>query len=111
VIDQVALLRLGELPKAVTDQVHLISRSADLTLGAMPRVTRMRAMSAVWVELTRLNKESGLVHRRLVAEVASTARDFQGLYRLDAVADGLRRTMCAFEDVAHVLETIVVKES
>jgi len=111
VIDQVALFGMGALPGGVTEQVVLIGRAADLTFDAVPRLGRVRAMSQVWIEMTRLVKQSGEVHRRLVAGLlVPTAEDDVALERLLRVADGVAAVMAAYEHVADVLEQIVVKE-
>ena len=110
VVDQVALFGMGVLPGGVTDQVVLIGRAADLTLEAMPRLGRVRAMSQVWIEMMRLVKQSGEVHRQLIASLLVPTTDDVALERLLRVADGVAAAMAAYEHVGDVLEQIVVKE-
>jgi uncharacterized protein Yka (UPF0111/DUF47 family) len=110
-IDQVTLFGLGELPAGATDQVQLLSRAADLTREVMPQLNRLRAVSEVWIELTRLRKQAGQQHRRMLTDLTAGAHDQVVLLRLTIVAQGLEDVAQGFEDVAHALETIVVKET
>lgn len=111
VVDQVTLFHLGELPQGATDQVQLLSRAADLTSQVMPQLPRMRAVSEVWIELTRLRKQAGQQHRRLLTDLTAGVGDPAVLARLTIVAQGLEDVAQGFEDVAHALETVVVKET
>lgn len=110
-IDQTTLFGLGELPTGATDQVQLLSRAADLTREVMPQLNRMRAVSEVWIELTRLRKQAGRQHRRMLADLTAGPYDQVVLMRLTIVAQGLDEAAQGFEDIAYALETIVVKET
>jgi uncharacterized protein Yka (UPF0111/DUF47 family) len=111
VVDLVTLFDLGPLPDPITDQVELVVRAADLTVEAMPLLGRMKAMSQMWLELTRVRAQAGETHRRILAELTTSTPDPAALTRLLAVTRGLDDVVQAFEDVAYVLEQIVVKES
>ncbi len=110
VADQLTLFRMGPLPSGVTEQVHSITRVADAARTAVPQLTQLPAMSDSWVEITRLRKQAGAVHRRLIADLCGSGTDVISLTRLVTVANGLEQTVQAFEDVAQILERIVVKE-
>lgn len=110
-VDQITLFQLGVLPSGVTEQVVLVGRAADLTLEAMPRLGRLRTLSQVWIEMARLGKQSGELHRRLVAATITThAEDAATMQRLLRTIDALHQTVRAYEAVADVLEQIVVKD-
>jgi uncharacterized protein Yka (UPF0111/DUF47 family) len=91
--------------------VQLLSRAADLTREVMPQLNRMRAVSEVWIELTRLRKQAGRQHRRMLADLTAGPYDQVVLMRLTIVAQGLEEAAQGFEDIAYALETIVVKET
>jgi uncharacterized protein Yka (UPF0111/DUF47 family) len=110
-IDQATLFGLGQLPAEATDQVQLLARAADLTRDVMPQLNRMRALSEVWIELTRLRKQAGTLHRRMLTDLTAAGADPARLMRLSIVAQALQDVAQGFEDVAHALETIVVKET
>lgn len=110
VADEIVLFRLGELPTETAQCVQLVVRAADVTAVAIPRLARPRTLADPWLELTRLGKQAGQAHRRLLAEVTTTTSDPAALVHLSSVAQSLRRVVEAFEDVATALQTVVVKE-
>jgi hypothetical protein len=85
--------------------------AADVTAEAIPALTRPRYLADPWLELTRLGKQGGQTHRRLLAEITSTVKDPATMVRLTSVAQSLRRVVEAFEDVAHAVQTVAVKEA
>ena len=90
-----------------------IQRAFNGTVARVSNVllSRMRAVSEVWIELTRLRKQAGQLHRRMLTDLTAGAADPVVLLRLTVVAQGLEAVAQAFEDIAHALETIVVKET
>lgn len=110
VADEIVRFHLGEVPAGVSELVQLVVRAADVTAEAVPRLARPRGLNDPWIELTRLGKQAGQAHRRLIADVTLTTVDPSSLVRLTAVAQSLRRVFDAFEDVAHALQTVAVKE-
>lgn len=109
--DELALFRLGELPAGAPDLVQLVVRAADVTAQAMPRLGQPSTLVEPWLELVRLGKQSGQVHRRLLADITAATTDAALLTRHVAVAQSLRRVVEAFVDVADALQTVAVKES
>ena len=108
--DEIALFRLEVLPDGVSDLVQLVVVAADITARALPRLTRTADLADSWIELTRLGKQSGQAHRRLLADITAAKTDPATLVRLVTVAQSLRRVLEAFEDVANALQTVAVKE-
>jgi hypothetical protein len=109
--DEIVLFDLRTLPNGVSDLVQLVISAADVTAEAVPALARPKYLSDPWLELTRLGKQSGQTHRRLLAEITSHAKDPASMVRLTSVAQSLRRVVEAFEDVAHALQTVAVKEA
>ena len=109
--DELALFRLGELPTGAADLVQLVVRAADVTDDAVRRLGRPATLAEPWIELTRLDKQGGQAHRRLLVEVTTVQTDAAMLSRLIASAQSLRRVVEAFEGVADALQTVAVKES
>jgi uncharacterized protein Yka (UPF0111/DUF47 family) len=110
VADEITLFRLQAVPPGVSELVLLVVRAADVTVQALPRLSRASGLADSWIELTRLGKQSGQAHRKLLAEVTGSTSDPATLTRLVAVAQSLRRVVEAFEDVADALQTVAVKE-
>ncbi|MFN8075492.1 MAG: hypothetical protein U0Q15_08750 [Kineosporiaceae bacterium] len=117
----IALVPLGLLDEGVSEQVQLIVSAAAVVAETAPRLEHRRALSQAWVELTRLRKQAGTVHRRAMAAAMGTQD--AGALHVDAltvhpaalwrlrVADHLLAASSAFEEVGSVLQQIVVKES
>lgn len=110
VADEIVLFEIGEPPAGVTDLVQLVVRAAEVTMQAVPRLGRPRLLVDPWIELTRLGKQAGQAHRRLLADVTSTAKEPAELVRLTALAQSLLRVVNSFEEVAHAFQTVSVKE-
>ena len=108
--EEITLFRLRTVPDGVSELVLLVVRSADVTVQALPKLTRASTLADSWIELTRLGKQAGQAHRRLLADVTATAADPATLIRLATVAESLRRVVDGFEDVANALQTVAVKE-
>lgn len=111
VADEIVLFQLGELPEGVTELVNLVARSSDVSREAVPALVRPRGLSDSWIELTRLAKQAGREHRRLLSQVTSLSTDVAVLVRLASLAQSLRRVVEAFEDLADALQTVAVKEA
>ena len=109
--DEILLFRLASLPIGVSDLVSLTVRAADVTVQALPRLPRSPSLADSWIELTRLGKQAGQTHRRLLAEITASGADPATLIRLVTVAQSLRRVVEAFEDLANALQTVAVKEA
>jgi hypothetical protein len=110
VADELVLFEITEPPPGVTDLVQLVVRAADVTVQAVPRLGRPRLLVDPWIELTRLGKQAGAAHRRLLADVTSTTKDAAELVRLAALAQSLLRVVNSFEELAHAFQTVSVKE-
>lgn len=110
VADEIVLFEIVEPPAGVTDLVQLVVRAAEVTMQAVPRLGRPRLLVDPWIELTRLGKQAGQAHRRLLADVTSTAKEPAELVRLTALAQSLLRVVNSFEEVAHAFQTVSVKE-
>jgi hypothetical protein len=134
-IDLIAVCPVLRFGEEVTGQVQLVSSGCDAVVEAMPRLVHRRALSHAWLELTRLRKQAGTAHRRSIvsalgapAGLRERAPEVPGDRAAEAedhlrapldvasswrirVADQLLATSTALEDVGHVLQQIVVKES
>jgi hypothetical protein len=108
--DEITLFRLNPVPSGVSELILLVVRAADVTVQALPRLARAPGLADSWIELTRIGKQAGQSHRRLLAEVTATHADPPMLIRLVAVAQSLRRVVEAFEELAGALQTVAVKE-
>ena len=110
VAEELTLFRLRNLPDGLSELVQLVVRAADVTVQALPKLTRASSLSDSWIELTRLGKQAGQAQRRLLVDVTGTTADPATMVRLATVVQSLRRVVESFEDVADALQTVAVKE-
>lgn len=109
VVDEIVLFHLGDVTDGITELVTFAVRAAELTREAVPRLTQPRGLADPWIELTRLGKQAGREHRRLLAEVTALPEPTTTI-RLVALATALCGVIEAFEDITHALQTVAVKE-
>ena len=108
----IVLYRVDELLPGVTKQVAVISRMAELTAAAMPRLRSMKDLDEYWIEINRLENQADRIYRELVAGLFNGAvtDPIEVLKHKDVIA-GLESAADAFESVAHRVESIAVKAS
>ena len=111
VADLVVLYQLDGLPQGVRHQVDVLCRAATLTAAAMPGLRSMKGLEEYWIEANRLENEADRVYRELLAELFSGKYDPLEVLKLKDVVEELEAAADAFEQVAHVVETVAVKES
>jgi uncharacterized protein len=109
--DELFLFGLGDLPATTPQLVSVIVRCAEVNREAVARLAAPARLVDPWLELTRLGKQGGQVHRRLLAELSTVTTDPGLLIRHVSVAQSLRRVVEAFEDLADALQTVAVRES
>jgi predicted phosphate transport protein (TIGR00153 family) len=110
-VDLIVLYRIDDLPPGVSGQVEVLARMAELTVEAMPRLRSMRDLSEYWIEINRLENQADQLYRRLLAELFNGDLKATAIMKLKEVVDELEAAADAFEKVAHMVESIAVKES
>jgi len=108
--EDVAEFELGDLPPVVTDLVALLIRAAEVTTDAVPRLRQPALLTDSAAELNRLGRQAREAQRRFVIEVSSDGAEPALLVRRVALGQSLRRAVESFEDLAHALQTVAVKE-
>lgn len=110
--DLVALYQIDNMPKGVAKQVEIISRMAELTVDAMPKLRSMKDLSEYWIEINRLENSADKAYRRMLAELFNAdGADPITVMKHKELIDELEAAADAFETVAHKVEGIAVKES
>ncbi|MDX5450251.1 MAG: DUF47 family protein, partial [Actinomycetes bacterium] len=64
--DVIVLYQVDTLLPRVAKQVELISRMAELTADAMPRLRSMRDLDGYWIEINRLEHRANRQYRRML---------------------------------------------
>ena len=110
--DLIALYRIADLGTGVAKQIEILSRMAELTVEAMPRLRSMKDLSSYWIEINRLENSADKAYRRMLAEMFNAeGADPIDVIKHKELIDELEAAADAFETVAHKVESIAVKES
>ncbi len=111
-VDLIVLYRVDEVLPRVAKQVEVISRMADVTSDALPRLRSMKDLEGYWVEITRLEHRANKQYRRMLAELFNTPGvDPVTVMKHKDIIDALEATANGFEQVALKVEAIAVRES
>jgi len=108
------IYRVGEAPAALTRLADLLVQSAGQVREAVvtlhDRRRRQTALSSC-VEINRLENEADSVHRKALAELFSGATDAIQLIKLKELYSFMEEATDRCEDVANVIESIIIKGS
>jgi predicted phosphate transport protein (TIGR00153 family) len=111
-VDLIVLYQVDDLMTRVAKQVEVISRMADLTADAMPRLRSMRELDGYWIEINRLENRANKQYRRMLAELFNAKKaDPLTVMKHKDIIDALEATANGFEQVALKVEAIAVRES
>lgn len=105
------LSKLPSLPREMHELIEVIGACARATAEAMPRLKSLKDLEEYWIEVNRLENEGDRAYRMLLVRLFSGEYDALTVLKLKEVADEMEAAVDAFEHVANVIETIVVKES
>lgn len=109
--DLIGLYGLDELPEGMAEQFGILSRMAEVTAEAMPRLRSFKDLASYWIEVNRLENQSDTLHRRMLADLFNRATDPIHVMKVKEVIDGFEDAADSFEKVAHTVEGIALKES
>jgi uncharacterized protein len=112
-IDDVAtLIPLYHITSArpgVRDLTRIISASTDQILLAVQALEKRTGVLERGVEINRLENEADRAHQRAVGQLFAEERDPIAVMKWKEILDLLERTTDRCEDVANLLENVVVK--
>ena len=110
--DLIALYRIGDLPKGMAEQIEILSRMAEVTAEAMPNLRSLKDLSGYWIEINRLENKADKLHRKMLVQLFNgTNVDAVHVIKMKGIIDGFEDAADSFENVAHTVEGIAVKES
>ena len=95
----------------MAEQFEILHRMAEITAEAMPRLRAMTDLPSYWIEINRLENQSDVLHRKMLAELFNNATDPIYVMKVKEIIDGFEDAADSFEKVAHTVEGIAVKES
>ena len=102
--------RQYRLPSRVGDVLEVLTRQADLVLGATEQLTQLDALESTWMHLERLTHQAqrALVTWRLTDADELLARHY---YRQQEVARSLESTFMTIREFSTQLGRILVRDS
>lgn len=106
----VALYRLAGISARAAEQLEVIGRQAELTVGAMRRLASLEELDDYWIEMLRLAKRSERTHRIWVSELMHDHKPLMYARHRD-LADQLAETTSQLRRCATAVGSILVRES
>jgi len=114
-IDHVASLirmyKIRELPKGARELAHTVSASAASMYSAIDALAAEKPVQPHAVEINRLENEADRYYAEAIEHLLETVTDAIRLMKWKELLDQLEMITDACEDVANVIESIVVKYS
>lgn len=109
-----AIVRLYQIEKVRQDArelAHLVLTSSDQVVIAMRALERRTGVAAPAVEINRLENEADRAHQNAVRRLFEEERDPVVIIKWKEILDFLEAATDRCEDVANVLEGVVVKHA
>jgi predicted phosphate transport protein (TIGR00153 family) len=109
--DFVVLHQIAEPLEEFAKQADVLVRAAATAAEALERLNNLKGLEQYWVEINRLENEGDQIYRKTVARLFSG--DFKGLEVLKHrdVVEEIEAAIDSLEDVANVIESIVLKHA
>ncbi|WP_211357036.1 DUF47 domain-containing protein [Nocardioides rubriscoriae] len=111
VVDLILLFEVKAMPAALSQQVEVLQRCAELTAEWMPQLMSPRSLAEYWIEINRLENAGDRFYRRTLAHLFSGELKTMEVLKLQVVVEALEDAVDAFEKVANTVEQIAVKGS
>jgi uncharacterized protein Yka (UPF0111/DUF47 family) len=92
-------------------QGDVLHRAAEQLRQAMSDLRNMRGLEEHWVEINRLENEGDRVYRKTVAALFSGDYKAMDVLKWKDIVDQLEAAIDDCEDVANILESIVLKHA
>lgn len=111
----------ARLPVAAVDLVAVLHRQAELTVAAMPRLAGARDLADYWVEVDRLRRHAGALHRGALAAllvpaapdaaVGDAVEELRAALAVREVLLELDAAARAFAAIAHRVERLALEST
>ena len=112
--DSAAVLRLYQIPKVrpdARDLARIIVVSTEQLVSAMKALGKKQGVSGCAVEINRLENEADRIHQVALRRLFEEERDPIAIIKWKEILDFLEAATDRCEDVANVLEGVVVKHA
>ena len=105
----IRLYRLNTVRPGVREMAHIITASTEQLRLAMEALEKHASVTAYSVETNRLENEADRIHQQAVSQLFEDERDPIAVIKWKETLDFLEAATDRCEDVANVLEGVVVK--
>jgi len=107
----VRLYHISKVRQDARDLAQIIKASADQVVKAMTELERRKGVAEPAVEINRLENEADRAHQNAVRKLFEEERDPIQIIKWKEILDFLEEATDRCEDVANVLEGVVVKHA
>lgn len=107
----VRLYKIDRILFGARELAHIIAQSTDELRLAVEALERRKGVTVRAVELNRLENEADRVHHEALSRLFAEERDPIAIIKWKEILDFLEAATDRCEDVANVLESVVVKHS
>jgi uncharacterized protein len=111
VADMFVLHHIKQPLPEMRQQADVLHRAAEELRQAMSDLRNLRALEEHWVEINRLENEGDRVYRKTVAALFSGDYKAMDVLKWKDIVDQLEGAIDGCEDVANILESIVLKHA
>jgi predicted phosphate transport protein (TIGR00153 family) len=109
--DFIVLHNIAEPLPELAKQADVLLRTTEVANEAVSRLQGFKNLEQYWVEINRLENEGDQIYRRTVAHLFSGEFKAMDAFKHKDVIEELEEAIDSLEDVANVIESIVLKHS
>jgi uncharacterized protein len=111
VADTCILYKIDAPPPPALAQAEIVVRQVEEIVKALEKLRGFKGVAPHWIEIHRLENDGDRVARQAVADMFTNGTDPVEIIKLKDLYGLLEDTIDACEDVANVIERIVVKHA
>ncbi len=109
--DRFVLYRIPNPTQVAIQQSTIVVRQAQLIHEALGHLRGFKDLERYWIEIHRLENEGDQLTRGALADLFDGTMDAVEILRWKEIYDGLEMAIDLCEDVANIIERIVVKHA
>ena len=111
VSDKHALYDITTPSASAVELGTLLQHSAEELKAAIAKLESLKNLEEHWIEVNRIENQGDQVSRQAISELFCSGTDPIQVMKLKDVYDGLEEALDLCEDVANVVENIVIKNA
>ena len=105
------LLRIAQPTPQCIALVDIIDRAADEIVKAVDRLKELKTLVTFTIEINRLENEADAISRDVLADLFNGGHEVMDVLRWKEIYGRLEATADQCEDIANIIESIVLKNS